>query len=99
LGAVALAALAGIVQFHLEGEPVVNMPFSLDAKIGCQARGIAGTQLVAAATAEVGDAEAAMDTEPGRLSESMAGLEKRQERQEGKYFSHKKVDFDKKNLT
>jgi hypothetical protein len=55
--------------------------------------------LVAAATAEVGDAEAAMDTEPGHLSESMAGLEKRQERQEGKYFSHKKVDFDKKNLT
>jgi hypothetical protein len=55
--------------------------------------------LVAVATAEVGDAKAAVDAKPGGLSEGMRCLEESRECEEGKYFSHKKVDFDKKNLT
>ncbi len=90
LHAVPLTALAGKIQFRLDGEPVIDRPFGLDAKVGGKPGGIAGAKLVATAAAEVGDAETAMYTEPRRLSKDMSSLEECQKCQDGKYFSHKK---------
>jgi hypothetical protein len=97
LEAITLAALTGKIQFCLDGEPVVDMPFALDAKIGGKAGSIVAAELVAIAAAEIRDAEAAVDTQPGHLSESMASLKESQEREEADYFSHKKVDLIRKN--
>src|SRR5579863_2164383 len=79
LQAVALTALTGKVQFHLKGEPVVNVPFALDAKIRGKTGGIVAAQLVAAAAAEVGDAETTMDAYPGRLGEGICCQEEGQD--------------------